>query len=284
MQNRTVSVLGKITSASMAAGLASCLIFQEQKQKNISADPDLQTITLNGDQGIRSATVITITETENRALPQNLVHSIQLQVNAQEKKELSSLSFASLEHFLDEADLSRSDPIFFATSKAAPPPAVTSSYQMYIQKGDASNPQEEIVHLSTIDNAAWEEIKRKLHIFQLIYATSDVVLIKNGTNIAFDGRNQHAFEMAFRQVEHSKYDTVSFATSKSGIPTVPIEYQLEITSKAEEKITMDLSKMSPEEWSSQRYILEAWLARAIYMDYSDAGERKDINSSFGLPQ
>ena len=284
MQNRTVSVLGKITSASLAAGLASCLIFQEQKQKNISSAPDLQSVTPNGEPSIRSVPAIIITETETKDLPQNLVHSIQLQTNEQEKMALSSLSFAELEHFLDETDLSRSDPIFFATSKAAPPPAVTSSYQMYIQKGDASNPKEEIVHLSTIDHAAWEEIKRKLHIFQLIHATESIVLIKDGRKIPFNGHNKPEFEMAFGHVEHSKHDRVSFATSKSGMPTIPIEYQLEINSKAEEKITLDLSNMSSEEWSLQRYLLTEWLDRAIYMDYSDAGKLKHTNDSFMLPQ
>ena len=112
--------MGKIGSASLAIVLAGCLILREQTQQNPPANTQMQTNTS--------------IETTVSA-PQQLVHQILFQVNAEESIDISTISIFELGNLLHDTEMSRTNPIFFATSKAGPPPAVNNTYRIHLKKG-----------------------------------------------------------------------------------------------------------------------------------------------------
>lgn len=276
MKKRTFNSIGKALSASLAIVLASCLIFQEQTQKNTSSTSTTKT-----------TTTVEETKNETKAETQNLVHSIQFQTNEQENIDISTLSVYDLDSLLEDVKLSRTNPIFFATSKAGPPPAVNNTYKAHLKKGDPNNPQKETVNLSKIEESGWVEITAKLKSFHLLQTTSSVILSKDdGSKTEFRGLNKQQIEEALLQIDNSKMDMVTLSTSKSLAPATvkrPSIYQLEITPNSGDKISIDLSNMPNHLWQIQKSVLLGLAEPDIYMDYSKAGELVHEAGLFGTP-
>ena len=247
--------------------MAGCLIFQEQKKKNASSQSIEQTPTNTG-----------------IAQPKKLVHTILLQVNLEPNIDITTLSSFELTRIVADVNLSRTNPTFFATSKAAPPPAVSSTYKINIQKGDPKAPTDETINLTTIEEPAWLEISRKLKLFHLINTTSSITLT-SGSGLKTDLRtlDQQQLEATLKKINKDDKDMVTLSTSKSLAPDrVPETYALELTLKSGEKVSMEIENR-PEEWGAQKSLLMGLADPNIYMDYSGAGKLVHPKGPFETP-
>jgi hypothetical protein len=141
---------GKVIAAVSAIVLAGCLIKNEQDKKNAqgNARPNLTHISTSKSALIdRDFAGKPITELRIKVV--NRITTIAY---------VSMLNETQLNKLLNDVELSRLNPEFFATSKSAPPKAISSEYILEEHKG--KNSQD--INLTKLQQKYWEGYKAKI--------------------------------------------------------------------------------------------------------------------------
>ena len=142
-------LIGKVAAAVSAVVLAGCLIKNEHEKKNDQSNhkPNLTHISTSKsalvDSDFASQPI-----TDLRIKQEDL--SIPVSVAALSKEQLNKI--------ISEIELSRMGPEFFATSKSAPPKAVTNSYISEAHRGKTSQD----INLTKLQQKYWKSFKLKI--------------------------------------------------------------------------------------------------------------------------
>lgn len=239
MKNSKKVLAGKIIAASSAIVLAGCLIKNEQDKRNV--------------ENIDSPVLTHISTSKSLTIDNDFIKSTvtDYKIKQQEKvlttmAHVSMLSEKQLTELINNVELSRMGPEFFATSKSAPPKAVRNVYILEEHRGKTSQD----INLTKLQQKHWELYKAKILVFHKNQK-------KNTTFI----HSSKAPALAPDDIisNKPKEDPTYFSTSKSMLPDSSSPRILKLLEELKKKYN---STTKPEEESSTFINSSKYLAPA----------------------